>query len=148
MVPTEGVEPTHPLGYQILSLARLPIPPHRPPIKINYVVVYSLGFSPSLPKIPSAQTLRDKQLEIENARLQMALISEIAASVAIHYQRVRFWGSKINREIRHGLRFEIASLSNPEPERSRWYFRIAAWARLALLISRLAKVLPKHWEKI
>jgi hypothetical protein len=27
----EGVEPTHPYGYQILSLARLPIPPHRPP---------------------------------------------------------------------------------------------------------------------
>jgi hypothetical protein len=32
MVPTEGVEPTHPFGYQILSLARLPIPPHRPPL--------------------------------------------------------------------------------------------------------------------
>ncbi len=29
MVPAEGVEPTHPHGYQILSLARLPIPPHR-----------------------------------------------------------------------------------------------------------------------
>ncbi len=29
MVPMEGVEPTHPYGYQILSLARLPIPPHR-----------------------------------------------------------------------------------------------------------------------
>jgi hypothetical protein len=28
-VPTEGVEPTHPYGYQILSLARLPIPPRR-----------------------------------------------------------------------------------------------------------------------
>src|SRR5260370_41812632 len=32
VVPMEGVEPTHPYGYQILSLARLPIPPHRPPI--------------------------------------------------------------------------------------------------------------------
>ena len=31
MVPTEGVEPTHPHGYQILSLARLPIPPRRQP---------------------------------------------------------------------------------------------------------------------
>jgi hypothetical protein len=30
-VPMEGVEPTHPYGYQILSLARLPIPPHRLP---------------------------------------------------------------------------------------------------------------------
>ncbi len=29
MVPAEGVEPTHPHGYQILSLARLPIPPRR-----------------------------------------------------------------------------------------------------------------------
>jgi hypothetical protein len=29
-VPTEGVEPTHSYEYQILSLARLPIPPHRP----------------------------------------------------------------------------------------------------------------------
>lgn len=31
VVPMEGVEPTHPYGYQILSLARLPIPPHRLP---------------------------------------------------------------------------------------------------------------------
>ena len=31
MVPMEGVEPTHSYEYQILSLARLPIPPHRPP---------------------------------------------------------------------------------------------------------------------
>ena len=31
LVPMEGVEPTHPCEYQILSLARLPIPPHRPP---------------------------------------------------------------------------------------------------------------------
>ena len=30
LVPMEGVEPTQPYGYQILSLARLPIPPHRP----------------------------------------------------------------------------------------------------------------------
>jgi hypothetical protein len=29
MVPMEGVEPTHSYEYQILSLARLPIPPHR-----------------------------------------------------------------------------------------------------------------------
>src|SRR5689334_20225646 len=29
LVPMEGVEPTHPFEYQILSLARLPIPPHR-----------------------------------------------------------------------------------------------------------------------
>src|SRR5262249_13351201 len=29
MVPMEGVEPTHSHEYQILSLARLPIPPHR-----------------------------------------------------------------------------------------------------------------------
>jgi hypothetical protein len=32
MVPTEGVEPTHSHEYQILSLARLPIPPHRQPM--------------------------------------------------------------------------------------------------------------------
>jgi hypothetical protein len=30
LVPMEGVEPTHSHEYQILSLARLPIPPHRP----------------------------------------------------------------------------------------------------------------------
>ena len=29
MVPMEGVEPTHSCEYQILNLARLPIPPHR-----------------------------------------------------------------------------------------------------------------------
>ena len=29
LVPMEGVEPTHSYEYQILSLARLPIPPHR-----------------------------------------------------------------------------------------------------------------------
>jgi hypothetical protein len=33
VVPTEGVEPTHSHEYQILSLARLPIPPHRPPFE-------------------------------------------------------------------------------------------------------------------
>ena len=32
MVPMEGVEPTHPYGYQILSLARLPIPPRWLPL--------------------------------------------------------------------------------------------------------------------
>ncbi len=32
----EGVEPTHSHEYQILSLARLPIPPHRPPF-IRYL---------------------------------------------------------------------------------------------------------------
>ncbi len=31
VVPMEGVEPTHSYEYQILSLARLPIPPHRLP---------------------------------------------------------------------------------------------------------------------
>jgi hypothetical protein len=31
LVPMEGVEPTHSYEYQILSLARLPIPPHRLP---------------------------------------------------------------------------------------------------------------------
>ena len=36
MVPTEGVEPTHPHGYQILSLARLPIPPRRH-MSIEYI---------------------------------------------------------------------------------------------------------------
>jgi hypothetical protein len=35
LVPTEGVEPTHSCEYQILSLARLPIPPHRPPRTAN-----------------------------------------------------------------------------------------------------------------
>ena len=30
MVPEEGVEPTHPFGYGILSPARLPVPPLRP----------------------------------------------------------------------------------------------------------------------
>lgn len=29
VVPVEGIEPTLPCGNQILSLARLPIPPHR-----------------------------------------------------------------------------------------------------------------------
>lgn len=31
VVPAEGVEPTHSREYQILSLARLPIPPRRLP---------------------------------------------------------------------------------------------------------------------
>ena len=35
VVPAEGVEPTHPHGYQILSLARLPIPPRRPPMRTS-----------------------------------------------------------------------------------------------------------------
>ena len=31
----EGVEPTHSYEYQILSLARLPIPPHRLPSNLS-----------------------------------------------------------------------------------------------------------------
>ena len=41
LVPTEGVEPTHPYGYQILSLARLPIPPHRLPRHKIYQAITS-----------------------------------------------------------------------------------------------------------
>jgi hypothetical protein len=29
MVPGGGIEPPHPFGYQILNLARLPVPPSR-----------------------------------------------------------------------------------------------------------------------
>ncbi len=29
-VPTKGIEPSHPCEWQILSLLRLPIPPHGP----------------------------------------------------------------------------------------------------------------------
>lgn len=29
MVPREGLEPSHPYGHEILSLARLPVPPSR-----------------------------------------------------------------------------------------------------------------------
>ena len=29
LVPVEGIEPTHCYQYEILSLARLPVPPHR-----------------------------------------------------------------------------------------------------------------------
>ena len=36
-VPTVGLEPTHPCGYQILSLARLPIPPRRLPCWENLI---------------------------------------------------------------------------------------------------------------
>jgi hypothetical protein len=37
MVPTEGVEPTHSYEYQILSLARLPIPPRRLPKTVQNI---------------------------------------------------------------------------------------------------------------
>ena len=39
----EGVEPTHPYGYQILSLARLPIPPHRLPTMKLVLRWFALG---------------------------------------------------------------------------------------------------------
>ena len=48
MVPMEGLEPTRPCGHQILSLARLPIPPHRRTINIyggNYGLVKAAGKS-------------------------------------------------------------------------------------------------------
>ena len=34
----EGVEPTRPFGHQILSLARLPIPPHR---HLYFQIIYT-----------------------------------------------------------------------------------------------------------
>jgi len=74
MVPTEGVEPTHPHGYQILSLARLPIPPHRPPIK----------FSPDI--VRGSRSVQKR----------MAFYAENAAIVFVIYQRKQFWKVKIN----------------------------------------------------
>ncbi len=40
LVPTKGIEPSHPCEWQILSLLRLPIPPHglyivNPLIRLN-----------------------------------------------------------------------------------------------------------------
>ena len=45
----EGVEPTHPYGYQILSLARLPIPPHRLPVN-QYVMTPATHFATVPPR--------------------------------------------------------------------------------------------------
>ena len=39
-VPTVGLEPTHPCGYQILSLGRLPIPPRRLFSKVSHRSIY------------------------------------------------------------------------------------------------------------
>ncbi len=38
MVPEEGLEPSHPEGYQILSLARLPVPPLRQLYMLNRAI--------------------------------------------------------------------------------------------------------------
>src|ERR1035441_7884837 len=51
LVPMEGVEPTHSHEYQILSLARLPIPPHRPPAKSMFSTASPLSFFPLHPAI-------------------------------------------------------------------------------------------------
>ena len=48
-LPTEGLEPTHPCGYQILSLARLPIPPRRP---IHYSLISSYLLNQQFSQIP------------------------------------------------------------------------------------------------
>src|SRR5208283_4171842 len=61
MVPTEGVEPTHSHEYQILSLARLPIPPHRQPIKSMLSAVSPRSFLPLYPVISIMHYCRDKQ---------------------------------------------------------------------------------------
>jgi hypothetical protein len=42
MVPAEGVEPTHHRWYQILSLARLPIPPRRHTGKSNKPLFFAV----------------------------------------------------------------------------------------------------------
>jgi hypothetical protein len=46
MVPEEGLEPSHPEGYQILSLARLPVPPLRRLLALKRVF---LTFSSGMP---------------------------------------------------------------------------------------------------
>lgn len=44
VVPAEGVEPTRPYGHQILSLARLPIPPRRPTVcRLGRMAASSVG---------------------------------------------------------------------------------------------------------
>jgi hypothetical protein len=68
MVPMEGVEPTHSREYQILSLARLPIPPHRPKSHRTYPpapakrkrgdLADGAGWLPFSPIRPCAKRLR------------------------------------------------------------------------------------------
>jgi hypothetical protein len=43
MVPVEGLEPPRPHGHQILSLARLPIPPHRQVLGMYYARIKLAG---------------------------------------------------------------------------------------------------------
>ncbi len=45
-VPTKGIEPSHPCEWQILSLLRLPIPPHGP-TSLKGVQIYCHHFKPS-----------------------------------------------------------------------------------------------------
>ena len=57
MVPEEGVEPTHPFGYGILSPARLPVPPLR---------LESLRISVKVPGVPLVESSfwnRQEQVE-------------------------------------------------------------------------------------
>jgi hypothetical protein len=68
MVPTEGVEPTHSHEYQILSLARLPIPPHRQPIKSMLFAISPLSFFPLFPVVLLCITCGINSLVPRNAR--------------------------------------------------------------------------------
>jgi hypothetical protein len=49
-LPMEGVEPTHCCQYQILSLARLPIPPHRHVNRNEKVARFSATASRFVPR--------------------------------------------------------------------------------------------------
>jgi hypothetical protein len=54
LVPSVGVEPTHPHGYKILSLARLPIPPQGHAGRI--IGIFFLSSSVSMTYIASYAT--------------------------------------------------------------------------------------------
>ena len=106
LVPTEGVEPTHPYGYQILSLARLPIPPHRPP---SQEYIFSAAQSKSISAPGKQRGAFDPAAKLQE---YLTLITDLTAQTC---------GRRFSRP-------RLGSACNPNPTAVQKYLaRVETW---------------------
>src|SRR5579859_6203926 len=98
----EGVEPTHPYGYQILSLARLPIPPHRrtgkfchsfAPMQCLYLLV--LGSKVHQTKVHKVFEKRSGTLGLHSARVPSGQL--LLVPISAHRSMSRDFGLEISQ---------------------------------------------------
>jgi hypothetical protein len=84
-VPAEGIEPTHPCEYWILSPARLPVPPRR-----LFERLKSYGDRPALASRHPSSLVILLPIDIGRLRLDRAIALSQLMRIAKHAHRLHF----------------------------------------------------------